>query len=288
MIESCTRSFDSSCCTEDAFLHEIRCADKDLRMAEFAAVPEDFEICEERYEEDAKYRSAVCYLEKASPDGHLSQGIFITDAAYRAAIQVLLSPFTGSKKELNDKLSEMMSSMNSIVRLDRLDRGEKISSSSEKSVLSRSSPDLVAKMNHSSIPAESLLAKMAKMNHSSIPAESLLAKMAKMNHSSIPAERGGMNHSSMPSGRRAETRLKMRSKKIRGAKKSEEEQRGAEKQQSPTSPRTFVLSSAASLALAKSYERAITRACTKKLRSPEGLARRKQFASSKKLRPVLV
>jgi len=213
MIESCTRSFDSSCCTEDAFLHEIRCVDKDLRMAEFAAVPEDFEICEERYEEDAKYRSAVCYLEKASPDGHLSQGIFITDAAYRAAIQVLLSPFTGSKKELNAKLSEMMSSMNSIVRLDRLDRGEKISSSSDKSVLSRSSPDLVAKMNHSSIPAESLLAKM--------------------NHSSIPAERGGMNHSSMPSGRRAETRLKMRSKKIRGAKKK---RRGAKRSRETAIP----------------------------------------------------
>jgi len=69
------------------------------------AIPEDFGIDEARVCEDAEYRDAVAYMEAVSPND-IPQEIYETNAKYRAAIAVVLSPPAETRK-LNAQLAEM-------------------------------------------------------------------------------------------------------------------------------------------------------------------------------------
>jgi len=59
--------------------------------ASFSSIPQSLDICGERFEEDAEYRSAVTYMFGICADGVL-EDVYESDEEYRAAIAVVLSP----------------------------------------------------------------------------------------------------------------------------------------------------------------------------------------------------
>jgi len=82
-----TKELDSA--ITESYIESPRCS---IASIAFSDIPDDFEICEDRFKEDAEYRKAVTYMFKVSEAGEIDEEEYKKDAEYRAAIAVVLSP----------------------------------------------------------------------------------------------------------------------------------------------------------------------------------------------------
>jgi len=104
---------------------------REEKLVRWYDLPEDFEICEDRFACDAEYRAAVEYMDLASPEC-ISEAKFHTDPKYRMAVAFVATPETNSLKKALEDMTSAVTILDHAFPLHSKDDAEENGSLSKK------------------------------------------------------------------------------------------------------------------------------------------------------------